>query len=234
VKRQVAKNWQDPPPFKANRLENRPTGRYFVKMRTLENNETATRILNSVKQLILEGGLPAVTLSAVCRQAAISKGGLVHHYPSKESLVRAFIQRASDEYLASIRIALKNCPNGIGSRARAFVDLILGNEDMYSEEANRDCTSVMMALIQGGYSEITRRMYSELVQELRHDGLPLDVAETVMAAVDGVWLQSMIESGDVVSSRAARIRMRLLKLIEQEQANELSAANVNQKQKSNP
>ena len=203
--------------FFTNSVADRPTGRYDGGMNQVENFDTPSRILDSVMQLILHGGLPAVTLSAVCRQAQLSKGGLIHHYPTKEVLVAAFVQRAVDQYLAMINEVFDQHPGGQGRRATAFVDLFLGDPTAFEPGANRDCTAVMLALIQGrGRNLLARNLYGEVLPRLRRDGLSMEVAETIVAAIDGLWLQSMIEPIEVVLPRAAHVRRQLRKLIHRE------------------
>lgn len=200
-----------------NWVADRPVGLYHAGMNHDDHTDTPSRILDAVMQLILQGGLPAITLSAVCRQAKLSKGGLVHHYPTKEALVEAFVQRAVDQYLSMINEAFEQHPPGQGRRAQAFVDLFLGDATAFEPSSNRDCAAVMLALIQGGgRKQLAGNLYGELLPQLRRDGLSVDVAETIVAAVDGMWLQSMIEPIEAVLPRAAHVRRQLRKIINQE------------------
>jgi AcrR family transcriptional regulator len=179
--------------------------------------DTPTRILDAVTKLILDGGLPAVTLSAVCRSAGISKGGLVHHYPTKESMVDAFLQRAGNEYLQSIESAMGNRKPGSGRRAAAYVDLFLGDPTLSDSTENRDCAAVMVALIQSGGSRgDMSALFQRLLRTLRDDGLSLELAELVVTSIDGIWLQSMIEPAETLSARASRLQRRLKRLIRDE------------------
>lgn len=179
--------------------------------------DTPTRILDAVMELILAGGLPAVTLSAVCRSAGISKGGLVHHYPTKEAMVDAFLQRAGHDYLRLIESAMGNRKPGFGRRATAYVDMFLGDPTSMDSGENRDCAAVMVALVQGGgsHSDMTV-FYQRLLRLLCDDGLSLELAELAITSVDGVWLQSMIGPAETVTARASRLQRRLKRLIRDE------------------
>ena len=55
--------------------------------------DTKTRILTAAEQVVLERGVPALTLDAVAEAAGLSKGGLIYHFESKEALIRAMIAR---------------------------------------------------------------------------------------------------------------------------------------------
>ena len=51
--------------------------------------DTKTRILSAAEAIVLERGVPALTLDAVAESAGLSKGGLIYHFESKEALIRA-------------------------------------------------------------------------------------------------------------------------------------------------
>lgn len=179
--------------------------------------ETNTRILDAVMQLILQGGLPAVTLSAVCRQAGISKGGLMHHFPSKESLVDAFLQRSVEEYLEAVRQVAEQQVAGTGQRAKAILDLFLGeSEDLENDDCG-DCAAVMVALIQGGGDQtVVDEVSQTLFQWMHDDGLSRELAELIVVTLDGVWLQSLIATSDTIAARKKRIRNKFNQFIDAE------------------
>ncbi|TWU23015.1 HTH-type transcriptional repressor KstR2 [Novipirellula galeiformis] len=177
--------------------------------------ETTTRILDAVMQLILAGGLPAVTLSAVCRKAGLSKGGLMHHFPSKESLVDAFLEQAVGDYLNQVQQAAAPHAVGTGQRAKAILELFLGEPT--AAEPDCDCAAVMVALVQGGGgNSLVNEVHQTLLQLMREDGLSRDLSELILATIDGVWLQSIIAANDIIESRKKRIHKKLKQLIESE------------------
>lgn len=51
------------------------------------------RILDSFETLVVSGGISNVTLDAVAKHAKVSKGGLLYHFPSKQSLMEGFGER---------------------------------------------------------------------------------------------------------------------------------------------
>jgi len=177
--------------------------------------DTASRILDAVMQLILKGGLPAVTLSAVCQHAGISKGGLIHHFPNKERLVDAFIERSTEEYWALIEHAVAPHRAGRGRRAKAYVDLVLVKPEPDPDHCEHECLAVMLAFIQsGGQLTIAQHLYARLTQLLIDDGLTRQSAEMLVAATDGMWFQSIIEPSDTFQPRVGRVRGQLMKFID--------------------
>jgi len=50
-------------------------------------------ILAAAERVIADMGARHMTLDAVAREAGVSKGGLLYHFPSKESLLSAMVER---------------------------------------------------------------------------------------------------------------------------------------------
>lgn len=60
------------------------------------------RILNEANKVIANKGLNCFTLEEVAREAGISKGGLLYHYPSKDKLIKALIEYHMDQFECQI------------------------------------------------------------------------------------------------------------------------------------
>lgn len=50
-------------------------------------------LLDAAEDLIVERGAAGVSLDKVAARAGVSKGGLLYHFPSKNALAQALIQR---------------------------------------------------------------------------------------------------------------------------------------------
>lgn len=194
---------------------------------TLERVNTAApttrdRILNAVMQLIRDGGVHAVTLSAVCRLAAISKGGLVHHFPSKESLIDAFLDRAAEQYSSFIDTRLARVAKGHGRWTLAWLNLFLRDSGpaegiAVDQPAEEQCTAVLLALIQSsGRDGLVNSLFDQVLHQMRVDGISLDLATTLLVTMDGYWFQSAIEDPAKLKVRADRLRRQLRKAIQAE------------------
>src|SRR5689334_4878280 len=60
--------------------------------------ETRTRLLDAATEVLLRDGAQALTLDAVAKQAQVSKGGLLYHFPSKQALVAGMVQRLVGQF----------------------------------------------------------------------------------------------------------------------------------------
>ena len=74
-------------------LDSIPSGRYTVYMNQRDISlSTKKNILNAANKVILDKGADALTLEAVAKEAGISKGGLLYHFPSKKQLIQGMIE----------------------------------------------------------------------------------------------------------------------------------------------
>lgn len=82
-----------------------------------------TRILAEARRLTLERGV-VPSLNVVAEAAGVSKGGLIHHFPSRAALVDGLAGQALDEVDAAMREAAAT-----GSAASAWLRLSVPSGD---------------------------------------------------------------------------------------------------------
>ncbi len=63
--------------------------------RSEQKDATREQILEAATKLLAEHGYAALRVAAVAKEAGVSLGGQLHHFPSKESLVIAVVERLS-------------------------------------------------------------------------------------------------------------------------------------------
>lgn len=71
-------------------------------------NPMRDRILDAAVEVALKDGIIAMTLDGVCKHVGISKGGLVHHFRSKDILLVEMMERFVDHFeqrLAAMEMA---------------------------------------------------------------------------------------------------------------------------------
>lgn len=69
------------------------------------------RVLDAYINVLLTDGVAAATLDEVARRADISKGGLLHHFKSKDDLTQGLLDRFLTENAAEVAATL-NSPDG--------------------------------------------------------------------------------------------------------------------------
>ncbi|GAB6843583.1 AcrR family transcriptional regulator [Methylorubrum rhodinum] len=65
-------------------------------------DDRAQTILDAAGAVLRRGGGRALTIDAVAAQAGLSKGGVLHHYASKDALILALVARKLEELRAGI------------------------------------------------------------------------------------------------------------------------------------
>ncbi|MFD1913062.1 TetR/AcrR family transcriptional regulator [Halodurantibacterium flavum] len=79
-----------------------------------KKNDTRDRILEAAEELSRELGPGNVSLEAVAARAGVSKGGLLYHFPSKNSLMQAVVEFAMHRFAAALDEPAQCCgPDGM-------------------------------------------------------------------------------------------------------------------------
>ncbi len=60
--------------------------------------DTRTQLLEAASQLLRREGALALTLERVAREAKLSKGGLLYHFPNKEALLRGVLHYHLEQF----------------------------------------------------------------------------------------------------------------------------------------
>jgi AcrR family transcriptional regulator len=82
---------------------------------------TRERILEGAMQVAIRDGIVATTLDAVAREAGISKGGLIHHFRTKDELISALLEHFPARVLRNLEARMAADPNPRGRFFRALV-----------------------------------------------------------------------------------------------------------------
>ena len=96
--------------------------------------ETRARLLDATIDCLVELGYARTTTTLVAERAGVSRGAQLHHFPTKEELVLAALERLSARRQEEFRAAFARLPAGT-DRAAAAIDLlwqIIGGDTFYA------------------------------------------------------------------------------------------------------
>ena len=162
-------------------------------------------MIDAAERVARRDGPGAVTVEAVIREAGISRGGLMYHFPSKLDLIRALVER-DVEYLRTALIGGDE-PSGAtppgtpDERLRVYVD------ECAPEPGERDYAALIAALaedprVAAPWVELQR----ELDQLDIDQSEPGDVAAIVARlALDGLWVSNLIDPDRFTSEQMDHI-----------------------------
>lgn len=164
----------------------------FLPMDTCGGISLRDRVLDAAEAVVVRQGIANLTLEAVAADAGLSKGGLLHHFPNKDHLIKAMVDRCADHWRLCMREAHESIPEGPGRMARALLSH-LADQESWTEQCQRGSCAVFAALAQNpALIEPMRAVYGEMRVRLADDGLPPGIGETIIAAMDGLWLYRVL------------------------------------------
>lgn len=151
------------------------------RQRDLERTRSA--LLSAARQEVKKRGI-GVSLDVIARASGVSKGGLLHHFPTKDELLFALIKDVYEEFEAEVTRRAAEEPAGPGRLARAYVRATfheLRAPDLLLEHSTLLSFLSMIPSI----SEFAREELTHWTDTLSSDGISADVVRLVMLAADG-------------------------------------------------
>ena len=150
---------------------------------TRHPGRTKEAILEAAENLIVEKGFQAFTLDEIAERASVSKGGLLHHYPNKQSLVLGLAEHMIVLHEQEINTNLSKDPEAPGAFARAYLRANL--------ECVDECTQVCAMLAAESRNnppmlKLFQDYSAQCQHRLENDGLDPVVATTVRYAAEGL------------------------------------------------
>jgi AcrR family transcriptional regulator len=212
------------------RVDNRPAGRLVCPPMSAPTtfagplvapaapDAAASRVdvlLDAAEAVIVRDGIASLTLDAVAAEAKVSKGGLLHHFPSKDRLVEALVKRTAGNIRQHNAQAFEQVPEGPGRMARGLLAANLRDLDEWCATCQRGSAATFSALahkpellgpMREAYAELHRRVAED-------DGLPEGIGDVVVAAVDGLWLYWVLGLVPVDQAMIERVRTALEKIL---------------------
>ncbi|URW76399.1 TetR/AcrR family transcriptional regulator [Sphingomonas donggukensis] len=145
-------------------------------------------LLDAAAVLICDQGLARMTVDAVARAAGVTKGGLFHHFASRQELIDGVLDEMmahAGETLAELMAA---DPDPHGRFTRALLDGIFGDHRMNETVSSRALCLAMLAdpNLQQRWAEWIARQVAE--HAATDDNVPCAI---VRLATDGIWLSSL-------------------------------------------
>lgn len=172
------------------------------------------RLLDAAETVVGRQGIASLTLDAVATEAHVSKGGLLHHFPTKDRLVEALVRRCAEGWRARYTAAYDETSDGPARMARALVAMCLADDELWTEQMRRSSSAVFAALAQNpALIEPMRIVYADLHRRIAADDLPPGVGEVVVTTIDGLWLNWVLGLVQIDAAMKARLQQALATLL---------------------
>lgn len=167
-------------------------------------------ILTAAEAVVLRKGAAHLTLASVAQEAGVSKGGLLYHFPNKQSLLEGMIAHRVEQCAADRGRAEERFPRDKAALLKAIVESGLKDAD-----PSRQINAAALAAIAndqtllGPVKEHNKSLFKELTTFRNFDRAAL-----VVLAVQGLWLMETLQTSPLTQRQRAGIIEELLALAE--------------------
>jgi AcrR family transcriptional regulator len=179
-------------------------------MKRPSSTQLPDALLDAAEAVVGRQGIADLTLDAVASEVGMSKGGVLHHFPTKDRLIEAMVVRSAEAWRTQFTRAYELMPPGPGRMARALFHHCLSDAKGWTRELQRSSSACFAALAQNpALIAPMRDVYSDLHERLAHDGLPAGVGEALGAAINGLWLYWVLGLVPVNQDLVVKVRRAL-------------------------
>ncbi len=165
------------------------------------------KILAATHKILREGGyFTNFSLDSVAREAGVSKGGLMHHFASKDALLQAAAQDAIDQFEARFEAGLSD-ENVPGQMTRAYVEAAF-DEAQFSAELS----PILLGYLNSDQSDIPTRFEAWQSRSVA-DGIDPVTATLVRLVADGLLYTELIDNQPIDAKLRDQIKQRLFQML---------------------
>ena len=156
------------------------------------SRSTATKenLLEAAIRVVREDGAAQLTLDRVAKDAGVSKGGLLYHFPNKDALITALLTSYIEDTDKQLQAQLKSDTTP-GAWARANLTL-LANETSHSEGGTATAL-LAAALTNPKLLSEAREAYRLWQQQAETDDLEPGLGTLLRLALDGWWFACLLD-----------------------------------------
>ncbi|PLR80574.1 TetR family transcriptional regulator [Bacillus canaveralius] len=179
------------------------------------NKSITTRetILIEACKLVGREGVSHLTLEGVAKEAGMSKGGLLYHFPTKDTLIKEminYVMELSNNHIEEHAALEENDP---GKWLRGFA-----NSSFEQGGLRFLMSSGLLAtmLSNSEWVESWRERYVEWHQKIENDHNDLILGYIVFLAVDGLWYADLLGLNPPQGELRQKILETLIKLTKME------------------
>jgi AcrR family transcriptional regulator len=149
-------------------------------------SHTRQEILLAANRIVLEQGVEHLTLQATAQEAGVSKGGLLHHFPTKEALIVGMIQLYLDRFSRDFNACAEADEGDTPGRwTRSYLEVTFSD----NERIPRLNSGLLAAVATNPELLLpVQNSFAEWVKLLGKDGVDPVTATIVRLVADGLWL----------------------------------------------
>lgn len=176
-----------------------------------KRTSTATRdkILTAAANVVISQGASRMTLEAVAKEAGVSKGGLLYHFPSKDALIEGMIEHMVQGLTERIRKAYDE--DDIGTNQGRWLRA-LTRANFQSQDLELGAGLTAAVLLQPDLLEANRQAYVARQNLIEQDGVDVVWANIIRLVGDGIWFSELLGFAPPEEPLKTQIMDRLISL----------------------
>ena len=159
-------------------------------MTVRDSQRTRQRIIEATLHVLQTKSFNKFSLEEIAQQAGVSKGGLLHHFPSKERVLEAIIQHLLQAFEARVLTFVAHEPQRPGRWLRAYIK---ASFEENSPEMEHSTMLLSFLADQPALMQIIRDDFDHWSERLLHDGVPLARAIIIRQAADATWVDRLLD-----------------------------------------
>jgi AcrR family transcriptional regulator len=151
---------------------------------------TRERLLELAEEIVRNEGPKALTVEALATSAGVSKGGIQYSFRSKDELIRALIERWTNQFDEVLQLESP-------STSEELVDRYIKAMRVSHQATDAKMAGLLLIYLQNTENlEEARRWYRTILARLDGNTAPARAARVVFLAMEGLFLLRIIGVDD--------------------------------------
>lgn len=195
-----------------NRGDHSPHALAARPRRTRRGEETRRQLINAAIECLCERGYAATSIETVMERAGVSRGSVLHQFPTRIALITGAVEAAMDQMMAHTRGLMRQIPDP-AARYRAMCDLFWETQNIPEGAAVTEAllASRWDAALRDALRPIGMRVEAEIDQDTRATAIAAGVkdveasmvhARVLILTLRGITLELMYDKGRAMIHRA--------------------------------
>lgn len=151
---------------------------------------TRAEIMEKALEVAAETGAMGFTLDAVAARTTVSKGALLHHFPSKGALLEGMIDHLGKIYTDAVLEEAARDPEPYGRNARAYLRITV-NEASTPQDVRIGRVVMAACAIEPALSERWSKWIQRVTADDPADPVGADDALLLRLLADGLWISDI-------------------------------------------
>ena len=185
------------------------------------SNQARNKLVQSTQQLLWDRGYAATSPAAIMKDAGVGQGSMYHHFTGKTELAAEAFRLSAEATFVTAQDLLESESSGL----ERVIDYLLRRRDVLrgcpvgrmAEDADVLALPELFAILQSTFARLRTLVVKNISVEISAGTLPAefdaeDLADTVLAVVQGGYIVARAENDPMPFERAVRGAVALLRV----------------------